>query len=135
MAQKPENLITYAKSMRKDPTPAEAILWRYLRSKRFGNIKFRRQHPIPPYIVDFFCAVERLVIELDGESHIGKEAYDAQRQLFLEQQGLTVLRFWDTEIYDHLPMVLDVVEHTCSHLASGGRSRLRPKTSGGASCK
>ena len=89
MAQKPENLITYAKSMRKDPTPAEAILWRYLRSKRFGNIKFRRQHPIPPYIVDFFCAVERLVIELDGESHIGKEAYDAQRQLFLEQQGLT----------------------------------------------
>ena len=112
MSQKPERLITYAKQMRKEATPAEQRLWKHLRTKQFGGFKFRRQHLIPPYIVDFFCAAHRLVIELDGESHIGKEVYDAEREQFLTQQGLTVLRFWDTEIYENLQDVLAAIEYS-----------------------
>ena len=113
MTKKPKKLIVYARKMRKESTPAEQKLWKYLRRKQFACLKFRRQYPIPPYIVDFFCAARRLVIELDGESHIGKEYYDQKRQQFLAHQGLMVLRFWDTEIYDNLQYVLDIIEHYC----------------------
>ena len=118
MAKKPEHLIEYARKMRKSLTPAEKILWKYLRSKRFCKLKFRCQQPINPYIVDFFCSRVKLVIELDGESHLGKERYDAQRQTFLEAQGLTIIRFWDSEIYNNINLVLDVIENCCQRIIS-----------------
>ena len=113
MARKPSHLIQYAREMRKSLTPAEKKLWEYLRSKRFAKFKFRSQHPIPPYIVDFFCASCRLVIEMDGESHVGKERYDARRQKFLEKQGLTVLRFWDFELFENIDDVLEIIGCHC----------------------
>jgi very-short-patch-repair endonuclease len=113
MAKKPKNLIQYARQMRKSMTPSEEKLWQHLRSKRFGSLKWRCQHPIPPYIVDFFCPSLRLVIELDGESHDGKEAYDLRRQNFLESQGLIVLRFWDSELFESMSDVLSIIEDYC----------------------
>jgi very-short-patch-repair endonuclease len=89
-----------ARELRREMTPAERIVWKQLRDRRFAGFKFRRQQPIGPYIVDFFCASRRLVVELDGETHLGKEVNDQIRQGYLERQGLRVLRFWNTEVYE-----------------------------------
>ncbi len=79
-------LLEFAKTMRSNATDAENLMWQLLRAKRFMNLKFRRQHVIAPYIVDFYCHDLGLVIELDGSQHgtnDGKE-YDAERTKFLE---------------------------------------------------
>jgi very-short-patch-repair endonuclease len=98
-----------AKQLRREMTPAEAILWKQLRGRRFSGFKFRRQQPLDYFIADFFCPAARLVIELDGDSHIGIEERDARRQRYIESQSMTVLRFWNVEVYDDLEMVLDTV--------------------------
>ena len=92
-------------------TPAEAIVWRELRNRRFGGVKFRRQQPLDRYVADFFCAEARLVIELDGDSHMGKEERDANRQRYIESLGIRVIRFWNCEVYDELPWVLECIGH------------------------
>src|SRR5262245_57379056 len=102
-----------ARELRHDMTPTEKILWRLLRDRRFAGFKFRRQKPIGGFIVDFYCARARLVIELDGESHVGKEAPDQERQDALERRGLKVLRFWDTQVYDELDAVIEVIWREC----------------------
>lgn len=71
--------VLYARRLRAEMTPAERIVWRKLRNRRFGHAKFRRQQPLDCYVADFFCAAARLVIELDGDSHMGKEERDAIR--------------------------------------------------------
>lgn len=83
-------LLEFAKSMRHTATDAEAFMWQLLRAKRFMNLKFRRQHVIKPYIVDFYCHEIGLVIELDGSPHGTDDAveYDAERTKFLEAVGL-----------------------------------------------
>jgi len=95
------NLTVKARNLRKTMTPAEVILWQRLRRGQLNGCRFRRQQPIGPYIVDFYCSALRLVIELDGESHAGEEKalYDAERQLFLEKQGITVLCFQNEQVY------------------------------------
>ena len=102
-----------AKSLRKDATPSEKLLWSQLRQKRFGGVKFRRQQPIGPYIVDFFSSEARLVIELDGESHVGRERHDTDRQAYLERQGLTVMRFWDSDVFANTDGVLQMIYEHC----------------------
>ncbi|WP_246372720.1 endonuclease domain-containing protein [Marilutibacter spongiae] len=77
-------------------TDAERGLWRLIRSGQLGGAKFRRQHPIPPYVVDFCCLDAKLVIELDGSQHTQQS--DAARTRFLERQGYRVLRFWNNEV-------------------------------------
>ena len=67
------------KQLRANPTEPERILWTILRGRNLAGLKFRRQHPIEPYIVDFYCAEASLVIELDGQSHDDRKAYDDQR--------------------------------------------------------
>ena len=84
-----------ARTLRSTPTDAERKLWQCLRGGQLDGLKFRRQHPVPPYVVDFYCEVLRLVIELDGSQH--NEERDAARTRFLQSQGLTVLRFWDND--------------------------------------
>jgi len=83
-------------------TPAEARLWTYLQSKRIEGRKFRRQHSVGPYILDFYCPAEKLSIELDGESHAGPiaAARDAERSSFLKQLGIRVLRFENRLVFD-----------------------------------
>lgn len=97
---------------------AEVLLWEQLRRKQLGGFTFRRQHPIRPFIVDFACMAEKLVIEIDGESHTCEDAEirDAKRTEYLEAQGWSLLRFWNEDIYSNLGGVL---EHIEQHLRGG----------------
>lgn len=110
--------ISRARRLRKNSTTTEQILWKELRHRKLNNFKFRRQRPIGPYIVDFFCVKAKLVVEIDGSSHIGKEAYDQRRESFLRGCGFTVLKFWDTEVYEDLEGVLETIERYCRQLSS-----------------
>ena len=109
-------LLKFAKSMRHTATDAEKFMWQLLRSKRFMNLKFRRQHVIKPYIVDFYCHEIGLVIELDGSQHGMDDAieYDAERTKFLEALGLTVVRFWNHDVLSRKDVVLEDLWRACS---------------------
>ena len=89
-----ERTIARARLYRKEQTATEARLWSYLRARRFGGAKFRRQHAIGPYAVDFACVAARLIVEADGPSHQSDEqiAFDQVRTEFLERAGWRVLR-------------------------------------------
>ncbi|MHB1274102.1 MAG: endonuclease domain-containing protein [Rhodanobacter sp.] len=93
--------------MRQSGTDAERKLWYQLRAGRLNGMKFRRQHPIPPYIVDFYCEARKLVVELDGSQH-NVEA-DRERTRFLERQGLKILRYWDNEVLQQMEAVLEAI--------------------------
>jgi very-short-patch-repair endonuclease len=101
-------LIGHARTLRRRPTNAEERLWRRLRGKQLG-VRFRRQHPIAGYIVDFYCAPARLVIELDGGGHASEEQrrYDARRDRELTRRGLQVLRVWNPEVVSNPEAVLE----------------------------
>ena len=98
-----------ARELRKNMTDAEKKLWRYLRRKNIKDLKFRRQHPIGNYIVDFICAEKNLVIEVDGGQHSENENYDANRTKFLNDKGYKVLRFWNNEVLNNIEVVLNVI--------------------------
>ena len=101
----------YAKTLRKEATPTEKILWGSLRGRRFFDIKFRRQQKIGPYIVDFFCSDHKLIIEIDGTVHYvdGAQERDRARQDFLEAEGYRVVRFTTDDIQKSLPAVLETI--------------------------
>ncbi|UUM28915.1 endonuclease domain-containing protein [Acinetobacter colistiniresistens] len=111
-------LLEFAKAMRSNATDAEHLMWQILRAKRFMNLKFRRQHVIAPYIVDFYCHELGLVIELDGSQHNTDDgrAYDFERTKFLEALDLKVVRYWNHEILKNTERVLDDLWNVCSHL-------------------
>lgn len=100
-----------ARYMRQNPTPAESILWQRLRHKQIGGFRFRRQHPINRFIVDFYCAEARLVIEVDGSVHDepGHTEYDDDRQRFLRDLGLRVLRFSNAQVIREADAVVEVI--------------------------
>jgi very-short-patch-repair endonuclease len=85
---------SFARSLRRDMTVAEEILWRSLRGSRFGGLKFRRQVPIGKYVVDFLCVEHRFIVELDGAPHEKKEqqGHDALRDAWLRERGYRILR-------------------------------------------
>ena len=103
----PTQTLTTAKSLRAATTDAEIKLWYHLRAKRLGGFNFRRQHPIPPYVADFYCEELRLVIELDGSQH--DENVDRTRTHALERQGLVVMRFWDHQVLQETEAVLEAI--------------------------
>ena len=103
----PTRTLAAAKSLRTTSTDAEIKLWYHLRAKRLGGLKFRRQHPLPPYVADFYCEELRLVIELDDSQH--DEEIDSTRTRALERQGLVVLRFWDNQVLQETEAVLEVI--------------------------
>ena len=86
--------------MRRNPTPAEDLLWQRLRDRRLAGFKFRRQHSVDRFIVDFYCPQTRLVVELDGPIHEQSREHDAVRQEFLETRGLRVLRFQNGQVME-----------------------------------
>jgi len=100
-----------ARALRHELTRSEKALWLQLRNRKLGGLKFRRQQPLDPYILDFFCADKRLVIELDGGQHdIPEEReYDEKRTAFLNNKGLEVLRFWNNQVRENLPWVLELI--------------------------
>ena len=96
------HLRTFRTKLRSKLTPAEAKLWTFLKSSKLDGRKFRRQHSVGPYFVDFYCPAEKLAIELDGARHYsgsGAER-DRERTLFLEQFGINVIRFENKIIFD-----------------------------------
>jgi very-short-patch-repair endonuclease len=80
-----------------------------LRARNVGGLKFRRQHPIEPYIVDFYCAEAELIVELDGRSHDTTASYDAQRSQHLQALGLTVMRVGNDDVLDNLEGVATAI--------------------------
>lgn len=104
-------LLDHARSLRRNATEAERILWLHLRARRLAGFKFRRQHPIGVYILDFYCARARLAVEIDGDQH----GTDAQRELdetrsaFLHTQGIRVLRFSNLEVLAEAHAVLEMI--------------------------
>jgi very-short-patch-repair endonuclease len=96
----------YARDLRQSQTDAERKLWWRLRDRRLTEFKFRRQHPIGPYITDFCCTEAKLVVELDGGQHSVQRNSDAERTALLERQGYRVLRFWDNEVLTDIEGVL-----------------------------
>jgi len=112
-------LLERAKEMRKNPTLAEAKLWNALRNKKL-EFKFRRQHPIADYIVDFVCLEKNLIIEVDGEIHQYQLAEDYERQLLLEEKkGYSVLRFTNDDVLNNIDDVLLKIENRLNSLSSG----------------
>ncbi|VEB94985.1 Protein of uncharacterised function (DUF559) [Cedecea lapagei] len=102
-------------------TPEESLLWYQLRCRRFAAFKFRRQHPIGPYIVDFACCAARLAIELDGGQHEAQRGYDARRTKYLNEQGWRVRRFWNNELWGELEGVLTVILQDLNELRPSPR--------------
>jgi len=95
-----------AREMRHEPTPAEQMLWDHLHARRFAGFRFRRQHALDWFVVDFYCPKARLVIELDGAGHDTQREQDAWRDATLAGMGLRVLRFGNDEVLASLPEVL-----------------------------
>ena len=87
------NPISRARELRRNQTKSEGLLWSILRANQVCNLKFRRQHPIDPFIADFACVAKQLVVELDGAYHDRTVEADMTRQRYLESQGWRVLRF------------------------------------------
>lgn len=90
-----------ARELRRDGSQAECICWGLLRDRRIDGSKFRRQHPIGPYIADFACVARKLVIEIDGEQHAFQREADAHRTAFLNRDGWRVVRFWANEVVEN----------------------------------
>ncbi len=105
-------LKTFRKRLRKNLTPAESKLWKYLQNKQLDGRKFRRQHSIGNYILDFYCPSEKLAIELDGEVHnIETQAeYDNDRDLFLLNCGIKVLRFENKVVFENTDYLIDCIK-------------------------
>ena len=109
MPDKALPLCTFAKYLRKNQTDAEQKLRRHLRSRQLNGMKFRRQHPLGPYIVDFCCMERKLVIELDGSQHLSQQIADRRRTEYINQLGYRVLRFWDHEALVETEVVLEQI--------------------------
>lgn len=100
--------LTRARSLRRDQTDAEKLLWKHLRSGQLHGAKFRRQVWLGRYVSDFYCAAAQLVVEAGGGQHDGC-GVDRERDEFMASEGLTVLRFWNDEVLRDLHGVLDVI--------------------------
>ena len=103
-----KELIESRKDLRRNLTPSEAFLWKHLRAKQLDDKKFVKQHSIGKYIVDFYLASDKLIIELDGEVHQNPAAmeYDEQRTAYLTGLGFSVIRFENKMVFDNLQSVL-----------------------------
>lgn len=100
-----------ARLLRKTFTDAELKLWQLLRNRNLEKLKFRRQHPVGSYVVDFVCLEPRLVIEVDGSQHVRQEQYDSKRTAYLEAAGFRVLRFWDNDVLARTESVAQAIDN------------------------
>ena len=121
-----------ARSLRREMTDAERRLWYFLRRHGMAGFKFRRQHPIGPYIVDFYCAAARLVVEVDGGQHFEPEGrrQDDERTRYLRRCGLRVLRFSNIEVLTQTESVLEVTLKAVEVAPGVGAPLLNPLPSG-----
>ena len=104
----------YARSLRKNQTDAERILWSHLRRRQLAGFKFRRQHQVGLYICEFACVEALVVVELDGGQHAENLDYDLRRDRFLRSAGFRVLRFWNNDVQSNIDGVVDVIARALS---------------------
>ncbi len=104
----PKVLLTQAREMRRVPTPPEQKLWRALRDRGLGGLKFRRQVPFGPFILDFFSGEARLIVEIDGATHATPN-HDTDRNTWLTAHGCIIIRFWNTDVMGNLDGVLQAI--------------------------
>jgi len=102
-----------ARQLRQTETWAEKLVWRWLRDRRFSGYKFRRQHPVGIYYLDFFCEEAALSIELDGRQHgfPEEQRHDAERAAFLISHGIKTLRFWNSHLRRNAQTIRDAIFH------------------------
>ncbi|MBV6686855.1 endonuclease domain-containing protein [Xanthomonas euvesicatoria pv. euvesicatoria] len=100
--------IRFAKTLRREMTAAERLLWYRLRDRRLLGCKFRRQYPVGPYVADFACLERALIVELDGSQHLDASS-DAAREAFLHRKGFQLLRFWNNEVLVRTDAVCDAI--------------------------
>jgi very-short-patch-repair endonuclease len=123
-----------AKQLRQAMTPAETLLWRYLKAGRVDGLGFRRQTPIRNYIVDFLCHSAKLVVELDGASHDFEERMNADenRDAFFVSEGFQILRFTNNEVMSNLEGVVETIRQAATSWACGSPPSLTlPHKEGG----
>ena len=113
----PPIILQHAREMRHPQTPAEATVWRYLRNRNQG-FKFRRQHAIVRFIIDFYCAELKLCIEIDGDTHveIDQQEYDTARTEYLELLGRKVIRFTNEDVRYNIQGVVHAIREICNEL-------------------
>ena len=109
-------LLARAREFRQPQTPAEVTLWASLRDRQLGGYKFRRQHPIDRFIADFCCPECRLIVEVDGDSHLAQAEYDVARTEWLSDHGYEVIRFTNREVRYQLNSVLEAIHAACQRL-------------------
>src|ERR1700761_1425540 len=122
-----------AKQLRQTMTPAETLLWRYLKAGRVDGLGFRRQVPVQNYIADFICHSAKLVVELDGASHEFEEQIksDEKRDAFFVSEGFQVLRFTNEEVMAHLEGVVEMIRQAASASTRGSPPSLTLPHKGG----
>ncbi len=111
--QKDRTPLERARRLRREDTDAEARLWNAIRARRLGGWKWRRQVPIGPFIVDFLCVENGLVVELDGGQHSDQVEYDDRRTAELETRGLKMLRFWNSAVMTNRDGVCLTILEAC----------------------
>ena len=99
----------FARSLRGSATDAENRLWYFLRDRRFMGVKFRRQVPVGPYVVDFLCVPASLIVEADGGQHSERVEYDEARTKYLEANGYRVVRFWNNDVMGNIEGVMQAI--------------------------
>jgi very-short-patch-repair endonuclease len=118
-----------ARIFRKNPTPSEAILWQALRGKKLDGLKFRRQQPIGPFVVDFYSPPIRLVIEIDGAVHEQQMEGDQNRQEILESLDLQFLRISATQVESDIDSVLSTIRLKAKEILTTMGKNLSPDSS------
>lgn len=109
---------TFRKNLRNESTAAEAVLWSILKGKQVFGLKFRRQHSVETYILDFYCPSLHLAIELDGEVHVMREDYDEKRTSILNKEGVCVLRFENRVVFENPQTIIEEIEKVMKNRVS-----------------
>jgi very-short-patch-repair endonuclease len=121
----PGKLLTHAREMRRHQTAPETILWVALRNRQLAGLKFRRQMPLGPFIADFYCAEARLVIEIDGATHANPDI-DRDRDAWMRNNDIRVLRFWNNEVTTNLLGVLARISEVAARPGASTKPAANP---------
>jgi very-short-patch-repair endonuclease len=111
------NARKFATALRRERTDGERLLWQWLRGEQLGR-KFRRQHPLGPYVADFACLAPRLIVEIDGSQHQDHAAYDASRDLFFRGHGFELMRFPANLPFSDLQSIVEAIYNRLTELAA-----------------
>jgi very-short-patch-repair endonuclease len=114
-----------ARKLRRDETDVERRLWHRLKTGQICDARFRRQHPAGRYILDFYCPALALAVELDGGQHADPASGDRERDEWLRRKGVTILRFWNSEVAENLIGVLEAIAAKIEELKLAPRSHPR----------